>query len=155
MIKRFISVPLFVPLAVALTMAVVVTSGCSDGVEKSAVTNEVSGFIQTDVVLGNGDEAVKGKTVSVHYTGWLYDDDAPENKGVKFDSSVDRGQLFDFPLGAGRVIKGWDQGVAGMRVGGKRSLVIPSNLAYGARGAGRLIPANATLVFDVELFNVR
>lgn len=89
-----------------------------------------------------------GKTVSVHYTGWL------EN-GNKFDSSVDRGQLFSFPLGAGRVIKGWDEGVQGMKVGGKRKLTIPSDLGYGSRGAGGVIPPNATLIFDVELLGIR
>ncbi len=140
-------------LFIVFVLAVVV--GCSDSSDAPTGAARTLGLIQTDLVIGNGAEAVKGKTVSVHYTGWLYDDDAPDNKGVKFDSSYDRGTLFDFPLGAGRVIKGWDRGVAGMRVGGKRALVIPSNLAYGERGAGRLIPANATLVFEVELFNVR
>ena len=93
-------------------------------------------------------------TVTVHYTGWLFEDGAPDNKGAKFDSSVDRGQPFVFPLGAGHVIKGWDQGFAGMRVGGQRRLVIPPELGYGARGAGGVIPPNATLVFDVELLGV-
>lgn len=107
-----------------------------------------SGLKYTDLVVGAGDVAVSGKTVSVHYTGWL------EN-GKKFDSSVDRGQPFSFPLGAGRVIKGWDEGVQGMKVGGKRKLTIPSDLGYGSRGAGGVIPANATLIFDVELLGVR
>ena len=101
----------------------------------------------TDLAVGNGAEAVAGKTVDVHYTGWLTD-------GTKFDSSLDRGQPFSFPLGGGRVIKGWDQGVAGMRVGGKRKLVIPPELGYGSRGAGGLIPPGATLVFEVELLAV-
>ncbi len=140
---------------IVIAAALVIGVGCSDSPDAPTGAERTLGFIQTDLVIGNGAEAIKGKTVSVHYTGWLYDDDAPDNKGVKFDSSYDRGALFDFPLGAGRVIKGWDRGVAGMRVGGKRTLVIPSNLAYGERGAGRLIPANATLVFDIELFNVR
>ena len=96
---------------------------------------------------GTGAEAVVGKTVSVHYTGWL-------TNGTKFDSSVDRGQPFKFPLGAGRVIQGWDKGVAGMKVGGKRKLTIPPSLGYGERGAGGVIPPNATLVFDVELLGV-
>jgi FKBP-type peptidyl-prolyl cis-trans isomerase len=97
---------------------------------------------------GSGQEATVGKTAVVHYTGWLTD-------GRKFDSSVDRGQPFEFPLGAGRVIKGWDQGVAGMRVGGKRKLTIPPELGYGERGAGSVIPPNATLVFEVELLGVK
>jgi FKBP-type peptidyl-prolyl cis-trans isomerase len=110
---------------------------------------------KTDAVVGDGEEATAGKTVSVHYTGWLYDEAAPEHKGKKFDSSRDRGQPFDFTLGAGQVIKGWDQGVAGMKVGGQRTLIIPPDLGYGARGAGGVIPPNATLVFDVELLGVR
>ena len=97
---------------------------------------------------GTGKVAVAGKTVSVHYTGWLLD-------GKKFDSSVDRGQPFNFTLGAQQVIAGWDQGVAGMKVGGKRKLTIPSKLAYGERGAGGVIPPNATLIFDVELLDVK
>ena len=107
-----------------------------------------------DTVVGTGAEAVAGHTVSVHYTGWLYDEAAADHKGKKFDSSVDRGQPFNFPLGGHRVIAGWDQGVAGMKVGGKRTLVIPPELGYGARGAGGVIPPNATLVFDVELLGV-
>lgn len=107
-----------------------------------------SGLKYLDQVVGTGDVAVAGKTASVHYTGWL------EN-GKKFDSSVDRGQPFSFPLGAGRVIKGWDEGVQGMKVGGKRKLTIPSDLGYGSRGAGGVIPPNATLIFDVELLGVR
>jgi FKBP-type peptidyl-prolyl cis-trans isomerase len=107
-----------------------------------------SGLKYVDQVLGTGDVAIAGKTITVHYTGWL------EN-GKKFDSSVDRGQPFSFPLGGGRVIKGWDEGVQGMKVGGKRKLTIPSDLGYGSRGAGGVIPANATLVFDVELLGVK
>jgi FKBP-type peptidyl-prolyl cis-trans isomerase len=91
----------------------------------------------------------------VHYTGWLYDPSKADGKGKKFDSSVDRGQPFGFPLGAGRVIAGWDKGVAGMKVGGKRTLVIPSEMGYGSRGAGGVIPPNAALMFDVELLGVR
>lgn len=112
------------------------------------------GLKMIDHKIGEGAEAVAGKMVSVHYTGWLFDDAAPENKGKKFDSSRDRGSPFSFPLGAGRVIAGWDQGVAGMKVGGQRTLIIPPELGYGPRGAGGVIPPNATLVFDVELLNV-
>lgn len=112
------------------------------------------GLIKTDTVMGKGKEAVTGATVDVHYTGWLYDPKAADKRGTKFDSSVGRGP-FSFPLGAGRVIKGWDQGVAGMKVGGKRTLIIPSELGYGQRGAGGVIPPGATLVFDVELLDVK
>jgi FKBP-type peptidyl-prolyl cis-trans isomerase FkpA len=112
-------------------------------------------LVKTDVKLGNGAVATAGHEVSVHYTGWLYDEKAADHHGKKFDSSRDRGQPFNFPLGAGRVIKGWDQGVEGMKVGGQRTLVIPSQLGYGSRGAGGLIPPDATLMFDVELLNVR
>ena len=107
-----------------------------------------------DVVEGTGAEARSGR-VSVHYTGWLHDPNAADGHGRKFDSSRDRGSPFEFVLGAGQVIQGWDQGVAGMKVGGQRTLVIPPELGYGARGAGGVIPPNATLVFDVELVAVR
>ena len=105
--------------------------------------------------IGEGDLAEAGREVAVHYTGWLFDAAAPENKGSKFDSSRDRNEPFVFPLGGGYVIKGWDQGVVGMRVGGRRTLIIPPELGYGARGAGGVIPPNATLVFEVELLAVR
>ena len=113
-----------------------------------------SGLTKIDVKTGTGKEATPGKMVSVHYTGWLFDKSAADNKGKKFDSSRDRPGNFTFPLGAGRVIKGWDQGVQGMKVGGQRTLIIPSSMGYGARGAGSIIPPNATLVFDVELIGV-
>ena len=111
-------------------------------------------LIKTDNKLGDGAQAVAGQHVTVHYTGWLYDEAAPDNKGKKFDSSRDRNDPFDFPLGAGHVIKGWDVGVEGMKVGGQRTLIIPANMGYGTRGAGGVIPPNATLVFDVELLGV-
>ena len=113
-----------------------------------------SGLTKIDVKTGTGKEATPGKMVRVHYTGWLFDKSAADNKGKKFDSSHDRPGNFTFPLGAGRVIKGWDQGVQGMKVGGQRTLIIPSSMGYGARGAGSIIPPNATLVFDVELMGV-
>jgi FKBP-type peptidyl-prolyl cis-trans isomerase FkpA len=108
-----------------------------------------------DLAPGNGAEIKSGQNALVHYTGWLYDAAAPENKGKKFDSSVDRNEPFEFPVGAGMVIKGWDEGVVGMKVGGKRRLVIPPDMGYGARGAGGVIPPGATLVFDVELVEIR
>lgn len=110
-----------------------------------------SGLQYEDTTVGSGAEAVAGKRVRVHYTGWLYNDGV---KGAKFDSSKDRGDPFDFPLGGGRVIKGWDEGVQGMKVGGTRVLVIPADLGYGSRGAGGVIPPNATLMFEVELLGV-
>jgi FKBP-type peptidyl-prolyl cis-trans isomerase FkpA len=116
---------------------------------------KVTELQKIDNKQGTGIEAVKGKIVVVHYTGWLYDPAATDRKGAKFDSSVDRRQPFDFPLGGGRVIKGWDEGVAGMKVGGQRTLVIPPEMGYGARGAGGVIPPNATLLFDVELLEVK
>lgn len=111
-------------------------------------TTTASGLKYTDLQIGDGTEATAGKTVNVHYTGWL------EN-GTKFDSSHERRQPFSFSLGAGQVIRGWDEGVAGMKVGGKRRLTIPAALGYGARGAGGVIPPNATLIFEVELLGVR
>ena len=106
-----------------------------------------SGLVIEELVVGGGEAAAAGQKVSVHYTGWLTD-------GKKFDSSKDRGEPFAFPLGRGQVIRGWDEGVAGMKVGGKRKLTIPPGLGYGARGAGGVIPPNATLVFEVELLSV-
>jgi len=108
-----------------------------------------------DVRVGDGTVAKAGDEVSVHYTGWLYEQSAGDKRGETFDSSLDRGQPFVFMLGAGRVIRGWDEGVAGMRVGGKRELHIPADMGYGAKGAGRVIPPGASLVFEVELLDVR
>ena len=110
---------------------------------------------KNDTIVGTGREAEPGFNVSVHYTGWLYDEKASDHKGKKFDSSVDRGQPFKFDLGAGQVIQGWDEGFAGMKIGGKRTLIIPSEMGYGVRGAGGAIPPNATLIFDVELLDVK
>jgi len=120
--------------------------------QSAAMTTTGSGLKYLDDTVGTGAQARAGQQAVVHYTGWLYENGA---KGRKFDSSRDRNQPFEFPLGAGRVIAGWDEGVAGMKVGGKRTLVIPPQLGYGARGAGGVIPPNATLLFEVELVNVR
>ena len=134
---------------VLISMIVGLLSGVSlseaEG-EKSIETS--SGLQYLDLVKGVGREAHAGETASVHYTGWLKD-------GSKFDSSLDRGQPFQFRLGAGRVIKGWDEGVVGMNIGSKRKLIIPPHLGYGKRGAGRVIPPNATLIFEVELLDLR
>jgi len=116
------------------------------------MTTTASGLEYEDTHIGTGNLASKGQSVTVHYTGWLYQD---EQQGTKFDSSKDRGDPFVFSLGAGMVIRGWDEGVAGMAVGGTRVLIIPSALGYGARGAGGVIPPNATLKFEVELLEVR
>lgn len=107
-----------------------------------------------ELQAGEGEAVARGQTAVVHYTGWLFDRQAEDNKGRKFDSSVDRGDPFKFPVGGGRVIRGWDLGVEGMKVGEKRRLIIPSDLGYGMRGAGDVIPPGATLVFDVELLGV-
>lgn len=116
-----------------------------------ALTTTASGLQYEDTTVGEGAEATRGANVTVHYTGWLFKDGV---QGAKFDSSKDRNDPFVFPLGAGMVIRGWDEGVQGMKVGGKRTLIIPAELGYGARGAGGVIPANATLKFDVELLAV-
>jgi FKBP-type peptidyl-prolyl cis-trans isomerase len=112
-------------------------------------------FQTTDTTAGGGAEAASGRRVVVHYTGWLYEPSAADKKGTKFDSSRDRNEPFEFNLGAGEVIRGWDEGVKGMKVGGKRVLTIPPDMGYGARGAGGVIPPNATLLFEVELLDVR
>jgi peptidylprolyl isomerase len=116
------------------------------------MTTTASGLQITDTVAGTGASPKTGQTCVMHYTGWLYTDGV---KGKKFDSSVDRGQPFEFTIGVGQVIKGWDEGVASMKVGGKRTLIIPPAIGYGARGAGGAIPPNATLMFDVELLGVK
>jgi FKBP-type peptidyl-prolyl cis-trans isomerase len=121
---------------------------------KPAAKVDTTRLTRIDNKVGTGAEATAGKLVSVHYTGWLYEENRPGNKGQQFDSSRTRGQPFEFPLGGGRVIQGWDQGVQGMKVGGQRTLIIPSAMGYGPRGAGP-IPPNSVLVFDVELLGVR
>ena len=117
-----------------------------------ATTTTSSGLQYEDTKVGEGASPSKGQTCVMHYTGWLWDGSA---KGAKFDSSVDRGKPFTFPIGQGRVIKGWDEGVADMKIGGKRTLIIPPALGYGAAGAGGVIPPNATLLFEVELLELR
>jgi FKBP-type peptidyl-prolyl cis-trans isomerase len=142
----------FLPLLIILG-ALMTTTGNAQTKNSSPTkvegkpTTTPSGLQYWEITIGKGATAVAGKNVKVHYTGWL-------TNGNKFDSSVDRGEPFVFPLGGGRVIKGWDEGVAGMKVGGKRQLRIPPELGYGPRGAGGVIPPNATLIFDVELLDV-
>lgn len=153
------NIKLLLPLALALTGSIL-TVGCADKdtttqTSPTSETQTMADLNIIDVKTGDGVEAVPGKMVSVHYTGWLYDENAPDHHGAKFDSSRDRGQPFVFPLGGGRVIQGWDKGVAGMKIGGQRTLVIPPEMGYGARGAGGVIPPNATLLFDVELLGVQ
>lgn len=139
-------------LAIALLVMALPSIAQAEVVKGGKVMTNKSGLKYIDEKAGTGAEAAPGKNVSVHYTGWL---DNKGQKGQKFDSSLDRGQPFVFPLGAGRVIRGWDEGVAGMKVGGKRTLLIPADLGYGARGAGGAIPPNANLIFDVELLDVK
>lgn len=143
-------------LCLALTVAVIGgPAGAQDKKEdkskekkESKIVTTASGLKYEDLKVGTGDEAKKGAIVEVHYTGWLKD-------GKKFDSSKDRGEAFSFSLGTGSVIKGWDEGVAGMKVGGKRKLIIPAELAYGKRGAGNVIPPDAELTFEVELLGIK
>jgi peptidylprolyl isomerase len=145
-----------VPLSRRHTLAAAlafVASGASRALAQNGKTmTTASGLQITDSKVGAGATPKAGQTCVMHYTGWLYE---KGQKGKKFDSSVDRGEPFEFPIGTGRVIKGWDEGVATMKVGGKRTLVIPPELGYGARGAGGVIPPNATLIFEVELLGVK
>lgn len=145
----------FLPLALFLAAGIFSTAAHSEPAPAKAEAASISELIKTDTKLGAGAEAVAGKFVTVHYTGWLYDPSGAGNRGKKFDSSFDHNRPIVFPLGSGRVIKGWDQGVEGMKVGGQRTLIIPASLGYGERGAGNVIPPNATLIFDVELLNVK
>jgi len=144
----------FLRTAVLAVTGIVALTACG-APELPPATVGVEQMQVTDLVVGNGAEAVAGKSVTVHYSGWLYDPAQPDSKGKPFDSSRDAGRPFTFSLGAGQVIAGWDQGVQGMKVGGQRRLVIPHHLAYGERGAGGVIPPRASLVFDVELLDVR
>lgn len=140
-------------LRLAACLTVLLLAAC--GGSPPYTGGNVAELQRIDVKVGTGEPAIAGDEVSVHYTGWLYDQNAPDKRGQKFDSSRDRGEPFVFLLGAGRVIRGWDDGVAGMQRGGKRELQIPSGLGYGARGAGKVIPPGASLVFEVELLDIR
>lgn len=151
-------------LTTAVMLASFAAAGCnaqstsSSKQEKPAMTqstNAITELKKIDTLPGTGREAEAGFNVTVHYTGWLYDAAAEGGKGKKFDSSLDRKQPFNFFLGGGQVIQGWDEGVQGMKVGGKRTLIIPAEMGYGARGAGGAIPPNADLIFDVELLEVK
>ncbi len=141
---------LFLAFAFALGLAALVASAAGPAMAQETTT--ASGLKIIDTTVGTGATPQKGQTGVVHYTGWLYEDG---KKGAKFDSSVDRGQPFPFSVGTGQVIAGWDEGVSTMKVGGKRTLIIPPQLGYGARGAGGVIPPNATLLFEVELLDVK
>jgi FKBP-type peptidyl-prolyl cis-trans isomerase len=168
--------PLNVPIkavTAAIMTATVLLTGCSDGIQSTTASSPASqdsagatpgaqesnvpaaNLTITELKPGTGPAIQAGQTAVVHYTGWLYAEDAPDHKGKKFDSSVDRNDPFSFPVGGGQVIQGWDQGVAGMQVGQQRRLTIPAELGYGARGAGGVIPPGATLVFDVELLGIK
>lgn len=155
--KKKFSLILVLLLSGALGLTVLAQAGGDKpaAAQQSTASTTKEPFKMIDHKIGTGATAESGKVVVVHYTGWLYDEAAADNKGKKFDSSRDRGQPFSFPLGAGHVIQGWDKGVAGMKVGGQRTLIIPPELGYGERGAGGVIPPNATLVFDVELLEVK
>lgn len=147
-------------LLLSLVLACFVTAGCkaestNSTQEKPAMTQNITELQKIDTQVGSGREAEVGFNVTVHYTGWLYDAAAEGGKGKKFDSSLDRSSPFNFFLGGGQVIQGWDEGVQGMKIGGKRTLIIPSEMGYGARGAGGVIPPNANLIFDVELLDVK
>jgi len=139
-------------LALIALLGVSMTAVSTPTLAQGTPTVTDSGLIIADSKVGTGTEAKPGKLCVMHYTGWLYNNG---EKGTKFDSSVDRGEPFSFRLGQGQVIKGWDEGVAGMKVGGKRTLIIPAAMGYGTRGAGGVIPPNATLMFDVELLDVK
>lgn len=136
---------------IVLCLAAGALAGISEAQAAGKTMTTPSGLNIEDTKEGAGASPKTGQTCVMHYTGWLYENGV---KGAKFDSSVDRGQPFKFTIGVGQVIKGWDEGVASMKVGGKRTLIIPAQLGYGARGAGRVIPPNATLMFDVELLGI-
>jgi FKBP-type peptidyl-prolyl cis-trans isomerase FkpA len=139
---------------ISCAVGLMLVAACQPSVD-AGPDQDATELIIRDLHTGDGRVAVEGMTAVVHYTGWLYAPDAIDTRGEKFDSSLDRGQPFSFDLGAGQVIAGWDQGVAGMRIGGRRELIIPPELAYGSRGAGGVIPPDATLVFEIELTDLR
>lgn len=147
--KRIAAISLLAALSIAMTA---ITPIAASAQTQGAKVTTLSGLQIIDGQVGTGASPKTGQTCVMHYTGWLYENG---QKTKKFDSSLDRGQPFEFPIGTGRVIKGWDEGVATMKVGGKRTLIIPPDLGYGARGAGGVIPPNATLIFDVELLGVK
>lgn len=141
------------PRRLAACLAILLLAAC--GGPPPYTGGDVPDLQTIDMKTGTGQAAIAGDEISVHYTGWLYDQHAPDKRGQKFDSSRDRGEPFVFLLGAGRVIRGWDDGIVGMQRGGKRELRIPSGLGYGASGAGKVIPPGASLVFEVELLDIR
>jgi peptidylprolyl isomerase len=147
-----IRTPAAIVLAAALAGIVAVGTSTSSMAQAAKTMTTASGLQIADSKVGTGATPRSGQTCVMHYTGWLYENGA---KGKKFDSSVDRGEPFEFPIGQKRVIAGWDEGVATMKVGGKRTLIIPPALGYGSRGAGGVIPPNATLMFEVELLDVK
>ena len=141
--------------AALIGIAIAMLSGCAQDEDPMEGRSNITTLMKTDEVTGSGHEALAGRRVVVHYTGWLYNESKPDKKGNKFDSSRDSGRPFDFRLGRGEVIQGWDDGVAGMKVGGRRRIVIPPSLAYGRQGAGGVIGPDETLVFVVDLLGVR
>jgi peptidylprolyl isomerase len=152
--KALLSARRLFAMAVVAAVAGVFSAGSSTASAQAGgkTMKTASGLQITDTTVGTGATPKRGQICVMHYTGWLYQNGA---KGKKFDSSLDRGQPFEFPIGTGRVIKGWDEGVGSMKVGGKRTLIIPPELGYGANGAGGAIPPNATLIFEVELLGVK
>ncbi len=146
-------------MASALMIAMLAITGCKadskTSSKETAMKQNITELVKNDTLVGEGREAEAGFNITVNYTGWLYDPSKADGKGTKFDSSLDRREPFVFFLGGGQVIQGWDEGFAGMKVGGKRTLVIPPNMGYGVHGAGSVIPPNATLIFDVELLGIK
>lgn len=145
-------------LTLILAAAGALCAGCSEPHDSAPAVSSaqpaIVELVKNDIAVGTGEAITAGQIAVVHYTGWLYDPEARDHRGKKFDSSRDRGQPFRFAVGAGSVIEGWDQGVQGMSVGGRRELIVPAGLGYGNRGAGRAIPPGATLLFDIELLAI-
>ncbi|HEY4919127.1 MAG TPA: FKBP-type peptidyl-prolyl cis-trans isomerase [Xanthobacteraceae bacterium] len=153
--RRFLRACAVPALAAALATLLAMSATSATAQAPGRTMTTASGLKIIDSTVGTGVTPKAGQTCVMHYTGWLYDETAADHKGKKFDSSVDRNEPFEFPIGQHQVIAGWDEGVASMKVGGKRTLIIPPQLGYGARGAGGVIPPNATLIFDVELLKVK